>query len=213
MLKEKRFNLEKDLEQSNQEEENKEMILEEAERELLGLGLKWEDLENKRVLNIGAGAGDLAKAAEQKGIKIISFDKYPERYQEEGTELPYNYIKGTAEKLPLKDASFDLVLCHAGPLTICPDKFLVILFFKEAERVLRPGGELRFGPGNLHAGLFAKDDLFSRKEDKEFTTEQRIERISEHSIEFLKKINPQIEKVPNEKSFTKWANSYYLFKK
>lgn len=71
------------------------------------LKLSPEDL-NKKILDIGSGAGNFAKwASEHEGGKnIYSVDKYNAE-----TSTP-NIVRGEANKLPFKDGSFELVISN-----------------------------------------------------------------------------------------------------
>jgi|GEM_PF-5149310 len=70
---------------------------------------------------------------------------------------------------------------------------------KEAERVLKKGGEFRFGFNNIHA-VVADEELFTPEEYEKFSREQRIRRIKERSLEYLKSLNPNItqEYIPHD---------------
>lgn len=175
-------------------DENREEIVEkEAIEDLKDLGLDFNYLKDKLTLDIGAGSAKVAEAAKKKGVEIISLDINPEMWTEEGTKLPdVPYVKASAEKLPFDNETFDLVISHAGPFSNIPSKEIVAKIIAEAKRVLKEGGEFRFGPGNLNANIFTSEELFTPEEEESFTIEQRIERIGEKSIEFLKSIDPNI---------------------
>ena len=113
-----------------------------AERYLSGLGTKWEDFAGKKVLDVGANIGAFADAAKQRGIEVVSFDinrrdwNRFHRYAQEKT----TFMQGDARTLPFADESFEVVVCHAGPLGSGDEGV-----FKEGYRVLKHGGEVRGG--------------------------------------------------------------------
>lgn len=191
-------------------------IEKEAASDLNDLGLNWDSLKGKMTLDVGAGPAIIAEIAKKKGIEVVSLDKNPEMWTErEGVKIPdVPYVKGDAEKLPFPDETFDFVISHAGPLSLFPTKEGVIQTLKEAERVLKDGGEIRFGPGNLNANIFSSEELFTVEEEESFTTEQRIERIGEKAIEFLKSINPNIrQELIEDPSYDYSSNTFYVLKK
>jgi len=86
------------------------------------------DLSEKDVLDVGAGTGRLSVTLLRRGAKVTALDvsaKMLERLHKKGPAI--NIVEGDAENLPFESESFDLITA---------------IFFKEAERVLRPGGLL-----------------------------------------------------------------------
>ncbi|KKR07463.1 MAG: Methyltransferase type 11 [Parcubacteria group bacterium GW2011_GWC2_39_14] len=97
------------------------------------------DLSEKDVLDVGAGTGRLSVTLLRRGAKVTALDvsaKMLERLHKKGPAI--NIVEGDAENLPFESESFDLITAA----------FVVVhlkdpaIFFKEAERVLRPGGLL-----------------------------------------------------------------------
>lgn len=114
---------------------------------LVDLGLSWDELRGKTVLDLGAGLGEFARAARVHGIDVTSLELRPELWSSEGeppTDIPY--VIADAVKLPFDDESFDVVVSRQGPLGTEEDQQRFTQMMHEAIRVLRPGGELRFGP-------------------------------------------------------------------
>lgn len=101
------------------------------------------DLEGKQVLEVGSGRGGGAKhvAGTFKPASYIGMDIASSAVELSNKlhKLPnLKFIQGSAEKIPLDDASIDVVLnvesCHAYGN--------VDTFLKEVKRVLKPGGYL-----------------------------------------------------------------------
>ena len=91
-----------------------------------------------RVLDLAAGTGKLTRALLAAGLDVIAVEPLPGMRERLAATLPADRIlDGTAEALPLDDASVDAVFCgdafhwFDGPAALT-----------EIARVLRPGGAL-----------------------------------------------------------------------
>jgi arsenite methyltransferase len=99
------------------------------------------------VVDLGSGSGtDAFFAARQVGSdgSVTGIDMTPEQLgkadrlaQRAGIENA-RFIDGHIDRLPIGDAVADVVISN-GVINLCPDKAVV---FREAARVLRPGGRL-----------------------------------------------------------------------
>ena len=101
-------------------------------------------LEGKSVVDVGCGNGDVARALSEHGARVIGVDR-PEmlakaRVHEEMRGV--RFVEGRAERLPVGDASADLVLFLASFHHVPPIEIQNAL--SEAYRVLSPGGAAVF---------------------------------------------------------------------
>ncbi len=103
--------------------------------------------EGEIVLDLGSGSGmDTFIAALKVGArgKVIGIDMTDEqrakaeRLRDRDGFRNVTYMKGYIEKVPVPDASIDVVISN-GVINLAPDKAKV---FSEAVRLLKPGGRL-----------------------------------------------------------------------
>ena len=182
-------------------------ISQHAEHILRTLDLDWKSLQGKKILDVGAGLAELAQTAKEHGITITSLEKNQEPTAAEILLKDIPFVKATVEKIPFKDESFDLIICHAAPPIIAATKQEVEQALADVLRVLKEDGEFRFGPAPLSPAIFAADELFSPAEEAKFSTLERVKRIKEKSLAYLQTLYPQIVE---KKSRT---DKYYLLQK
>ncbi len=118
-----------------------------------------EDLEGKRVLEDGCGTGYVSAWLARRGARPVGLDNSAAQLatakrMRERHRLPVPLLQGIAERLPFRDASFDLVISEYGA-AIWSDPYRWI---PEAARVLRPGGELIFLGNSTLLMLCMHDD-------------------------------------------------------
>ncbi|MGH2929701.1 MAG: class I SAM-dependent methyltransferase [Solirubrobacteraceae bacterium] len=104
------------------------------------------DIGSLRVLDLGAGTGKLTAILADLGADITAVEPDPAMLGELGRGLPsVRALAGSAERIPLPDASVDAVLCGQSM-----HWFDMAAALPEIARVLVPGGTL--------AGLWNSDD-------------------------------------------------------
>ncbi|MDI3281722.1 class I SAM-dependent methyltransferase [Polyangium sp. 15x6] len=111
------------------------------ERDLRILG----DVAGKDVLEFGCGAAQWSVALAQRGARMTGLDLSSEQLRHaralvEREGVSVTLVQGSAEAVPLPDASFDLVFCDHGAMTFADPHKAV----PEAARLLRPGGMFIF---------------------------------------------------------------------
>ncbi|NUT55703.1 MAG: methyltransferase domain-containing protein [Thermoleophilia bacterium] len=113
--------------------------LPESELQILG------DVSGNDVLELGCGAAQWSILLAQRGARPVGLDNSERQLEhartaqaEAGVEFPL--VHASAESVPLRDASFDVVFCDHGAFGWADPR----LVMPEAARVLRPGGLLAF---------------------------------------------------------------------
>ena len=115
------------------------MQIPEAELRVLG------DVADKDILELGCGAAQWSIALARLGARPVGIDLSERQLEharrlmaEAGVDFPL--IHGSAEHVPLPDASFDIVFCDHGAMTFA-DPYRTV---PEAARLLRSGGLFAF---------------------------------------------------------------------
>jgi SAM-dependent methyltransferase len=112
----------------------------------------------RRVLDVGAGAGNVAIPAAEAGATVVASDPTPElleagRRAASARDVEIEWIDAGAEALPFGDDSFDIVLSCVGAI-FAPDHRAAA---DELLRTCRPGGTIgmvNWMPGGWSAEFF-----------------------------------------------------------
>ncbi len=90
------------------------------------------------VLDLGAGTGKLTRALVERGLEVVAVEPIPEMRESLAATLPeVRAVAGTAEEIPLPDASVDAITVAQAWHWVDAARAT-----EEAARVLRPGGTL-----------------------------------------------------------------------
>lgn len=92
----------------------------------------------RTVVDLGAGTGKLTRALAARGVEVIAIEPIGEMRAQLAAALPeVRAVAGTAEAIPLPDASVDAITVAQAWHWVDPERATA-----EAARVLRPGGTL-----------------------------------------------------------------------
>lgn len=109
------------------------------------------DVGDRDVLELGCGAAQWSVALAGRGARVTGIDVsaaqigLARRHLDEKSASA-GLVQGSAEELPFRDSSFDLVMCDHGALSFADPHTAI----PEVARVLRPGGRLAF---SIHSPL------------------------------------------------------------
>jgi ubiquinone/menaquinone biosynthesis C-methylase UbiE len=117
----------------------------------------------QRVLDVGAGTGNVAIRAAEAGAQVVALDVTPENFEAGRREadacgVELEWVEGDAAALPFGDGEFDVITSSVGAIFV-PDHQAVA---DEMVRVCRPGGTIgmiNFVPEGVAAEFF---ELFGR---------------------------------------------------
>lgn len=103
------------------------------------------DVAGKDILEFGCGAAQWSIALSQRGGRCVGLDISEQQLEHaranmKSAAVDFPLVHASAENVPLRDSSFDIVFCDHGAMTFA-DPLLTV---PEAARLLRPGGLLAF---------------------------------------------------------------------
>ena len=117
------------------------------------------DVDGQDVIELGCGTAYWSAWLARRGARVTGIDNSARQLEtarqlqrEHGLEFPL--LHGSAEAVPLPDASFDLALSEYGASIWCDPRVWV----PEAARLLRPGGRLIFMKHSTILTLCGPDD-------------------------------------------------------
>ncbi len=109
------------------------------------LRLLPESMEGMDTIELGCGTGYISGWMARRGARVVGIDN-SERQLATARRLADQHgisltlLHGSAERIPLPDASFDFAISEYGAAIWCDPH----VWIPEAHRLLRPGGELVF---------------------------------------------------------------------
>jgi ubiquinone/menaquinone biosynthesis C-methylase UbiE len=117
-------------------------------RQRMSIVLSWIEClslyKNSKILDVGCGAGRFTQEAAKRGYKVFGMDYShgmmvkTSNISNREDELNTSFLQGDIESLPLKDSSFDVIVC-LGVVAYLKSEEKAL---HEFERILKPNGVL-----------------------------------------------------------------------
>ncbi|HEX5503103.1 MAG TPA: class I SAM-dependent methyltransferase [Thermomicrobiales bacterium] len=122
--------------------------LPEADLRVLG------EVAGRDVLELGCGAARWSLALTRRGARPIGLDLSRRQLTHarrlmRAAGVAFPLVEASAEAVPLRDTSFDIVFCDWGAMTFCDPRLTI----PEVARLLRPGGLFAFATASPIAML------------------------------------------------------------
>ncbi len=117
------------------------------------------DVDGKDVIELGCGTAYWSAWLARRGARVVGIDNSEKQLEtaralQREHKLHFPLIHGSAESVPLPDASFDVVFSEYGASLWC-DPYRWV---PEAARLLRPGGDLVFLKNGTLLTLCVRED-------------------------------------------------------
>ena len=152
-------------------------------RRRMNQALSWLDnsnlSKNSKILDVGCGAGMMAKEVGNRGYEILGMDYSYNMIKRAkvicNTKFAINFFQGDVESLPFKDSVFDMVLCLG-----------VITYLKSEERALHEMSRVLKPDGTLILSIVNKVSL-AKCLDISVLLKRRVQKIVSNRIVSLKK--------------------------
>jgi SAM-dependent methyltransferase len=106
-----------------------------------------------RIIDVGGATGVYARPLAEQGYAVHVVDPVPDHVAAAGALPGVTAVQGDARQLPEPDASADAVLLF-GPLYHLPERADRVRAWREAARVVRPGGVIAGAVISRFASLF-----------------------------------------------------------
>lgn len=165
-----------------------------AERFFNQSGWSAADLQGKRVLDVGCGAGRFTEVVLDAGAQVISVD-YSEAvdacFSNHGSSASINVIQADIFHLPFKDNLFDYIYCF-GVLQHTPDPRTAFL---QLPRLLKMGGSLAVDVYRKHWSNVFHSKYWLRPLSKRIQGE-RLFGLIENAAPRLLPISDKVAKLP-----------------
>ena len=140
-------------------------------------------LPGERALDVATGTGNTARSLSEAGAEVVGLDvSLGMLAQAKSQDGPARFVRGSAERIPFADASFDLVTARHAPHHFRD----VPAFLREVRRVLRPGGRFVMADGvSPSAEAQPWFDLWQRLRDPSHGTNRTVEEWRDLASEFV----------------------------
>lgn len=167
-------------------------IISHSKNNLREVGLRYEDLRNKTVLDLGAGFGphELRQRLENIDAIIVSLSKHEAGFEkiEHRTAVVADAF---APNLPFKNETFDIIMDNGGPsINYGVGDPRGQSLVAECLRVTKPGGEIRLERPFFWKGGVTKRTYDFAKTGKAPVSREQIEQYYEQDIKSGS--NPQL---------------------
>ena len=146
------------------------------------------DVSGKDVLELGCGAAQWSILLAQRGARVVGLDNSARQLEHArelmvAAEVDFPLVHSGAEHVPLPDASFELVFCDHGAMTLA-DPYLTV---PEVARLLRPGGLFAFShstPLAMVCWNADKTDAVERRLVRDYFGMHRFDDLADEPVEF-----------------------------
>jgi len=152
------------------------------------LGSPLGDVRGLDVVELGCGTAYFSARLAKRGARCVGVDPTPAqldtaRRMQDATGIRFPLVEAPGERVPLRDAAFDLAFSEYGASLWADPK----LWLPEAARLLRPRGRLVFMTNSLIVNLTMPDrseDVVTESLQRPLKDLYRVEWADEIGVEF-----------------------------